>query len=172
MPFPRPHKPKTCLKCGKEYMPNAFNQKFCPLCSTRYNPSKSKNRCSVCGRATSGYSLPAYPNQVFCSFCLRAKNNQEAEKRLAEKNGLNHCHECGRTIYGNSKSLSVLLKFRLCVMCFYAKNPIPECPKCGKVSRDGRHYTVRLSDQEAPTFDKVVWYCEKCDFVFTTLVRL
>jgi len=162
MPFPRPRKPKTCETCGKEYMPNAFSQKFCRSCSTRYNPSKSKNSCSACGRHSSTLV------DGLCSFCFSDKRKQIVTQREEEKNGSNHCHECGRKVYGNSRNLGVLLKFRLCTMCFYAKNPTPPCPRCG----NNNHRTVRLSDQEAPTPNEVVWWCQKCDFCFISEVRI
>jgi len=118
----KPTKPKTCQKCGKEYIPNAFSQKYCRECSPHLNP-KSSNRCEACGRATNGfYVLPEDPTRKLCSFCSSAKHKLEVEKRLSEKNPkkIRTCNKCGSYI-----TKSEYREFGgLCPSCYFQQTKV------------------------------------------------
>jgi ribosomal protein S14 len=148
-----PKDPRVCVECGKNYMPNAYSQKWCNDCRPKHEP----RICVGCGRHSSRLENGK------CSFCLQSERKLIVQQRLEEKKSSKRCRECGRPIVAKY-GLIQLLKLRLCRTCFDAMNTKPECLKCGSMKN------VRLSQQETPEPNMVVWFCRKCDFVFKTEV--
>lgn len=147
-PFPKPRYARRCEKCGKSYMPNNHSQKYCENCRPKI---KHLNVCVVCGRKSNVLIGMENPK---CSFCCQA----EAKARHSDKRHI--CRSCGKpSCHG-----LIYQKFHLCISCFEAKNVKPSCPRCGNMS------DVRLSDQETPESNMVLWFCKSCDFVFKSEV--
>lgn len=82
-------KPKICITCGKEYIPNNSCQKHCSEACRRkayadYNKMRNKNRefkCAWCGKTF----ISDYRREYCTSECRKAANNRDKKKRRSNK---------------------------------------------------------------------------------------
>lgn len=103
MPWGQCNKPKDhriCEKCGKSYMPNNYQQKYCDDCKRK---PQHVNMCVVCGRKSHEI---IYSQKKKCSFCLKAEAKLRAQKNEAQKGFggsfggsiYRKCEKCGKTM--------------------------------------------------------------------------
>jgi hypothetical protein len=110
--------PRKCGKCGKEFVPNRLNRVHCFKCVPIfwYKNRVGKNRCSVCGRETFGYTVNN-SDKIYCSFCL--SRQQKLRKAIREQKNLQHhyCSECHSWI----KKSEYVFNNGLCDSCYQRK---------------------------------------------------
>jgi DNA-directed RNA polymerase subunit RPC12/RpoP len=91
--------PRKCQRCGKEYLPTGFTQKFCPDCK---NISHPNCHCQKCGRF-SKFTLRELDGKKLCSFCYSAQRKLEYTLKIQKQQARFKCSKCGAPITFNEK---------------------------------------------------------------------
>lgn len=106
---------KTCLDCGKDYVPVSNRQRYCPECGRR-----GKGRCEVCGI---NFRKVGNSSGRFCSRACQLKHVLAAKTRT--------CPICGKSFVARSVTTHKVTCGPECADK-YRRKPRANCLICGK----------------------------------------
>lgn len=113
-------KPKKCLRCGKEFIPKTWTQKYClnPCVAKIQN---FKNRCEVCGRHIRSRIPINSDEKLLCGFCYsRERAEAQAYREMQSRKVCTNPRKCK-----NCGEYAFLVRYtHLCRTCYTKlKNP-------------------------------------------------